>query len=135
MGNNLNPRIVFRCDFCGGWSSSRPSHYNRKQRHFCSQRCYSRYRQHILPITEQHAYKGGGMLIKEKAKRAKARSDLNHSISQGIIARQPCEECGGDGAEGHHIDYDIPFLVRWLCKSCHMKEHRRVYENPELLKE
>lgn len=133
MGNNTNPRIVFRCDYCGEWSTDRPSHYKLKIRHFCSQSCYSAYRKEILPITEQHAYKGGGMPQKEKVKRLKARSDLNHAVKQKRIYKKPCEKCGNPQAQAHHHDYNKPLEVQWLCLKCHWAEHKQVHENPELL--
>lgn len=51
-------QIYFNCDYCGKLSSDKPSSYSRKKRHFCSMDCYSQFRRHKLPLTEQHAYKG-----------------------------------------------------------------------------
>jgi len=135
MGNNKNPRILFRCDYCGNWDSDKPSSYKRKLRHFCSQKCYSRFRMEILPKWEQHAYKNGGLPIKEKGKRIKARSDLNHAVKQGMMLRKPCEVCGSIKSQAHHHNYDKPLEVKWLCRDCHWKEHRIIHENPELLEE
>jgi hypothetical protein len=42
-----------------------------------------------------------------------------------------CEECGGDGAQIHHEDYNRPDLVHFLCATCHGKAHRR--QSPSLL--
>jgi len=55
----------------------------------------------------------------KKAK--KARWDLNHAIERGDIKRLPCENCGMEPAEGHHVDYNKPLEVTWLCKNCHVK--------------
>ena len=35
----LSKKIEFNCDMCGKLSYDRPSHYNRKKRHFCSMDC------------------------------------------------------------------------------------------------
>ena len=108
-------------------ASDKPTHYARKVRHFCSQSCYSSFREHKLPKEEQHAY-GTGNGPEERRKRLKARSALNHAVRDGKLTRLPCEICG-DKAEAHHADYTKPLAVRWLCFS----HHRQAHENPELL--
>lgn len=40
-------------------------------------------------------------------------------IRRGHLDRKPCEVCGAS-AQAHHVDYDEPRKVRWLCA-----EHRR----------
>lgn len=37
-----------------------------------------------------------------------------------------CEKCGAPKAHAHHDDYTKPLDVRWLCRSCHGVEHRKV---------
>jgi 5-methylcytosine-specific restriction endonuclease McrA len=50
--------VKFNCDYCGEENESQPSHFKLKKRHFCNMQCYSDFRKHILPMEEQHAYKG-----------------------------------------------------------------------------
>ncbi len=134
MGYNKNPRVLFNCNYCNALTSERPSHYARKNRHFCSMGCYSLYRKDFLPKNEQHAYKNGGIPLHEKLIRIKARSDLNHAIIDKKLKRLPCEVCGNGKSEAHHEDYTKPLSVKWLCDVCHHHIHKnKVYENSELL--
>jgi 5-methylcytosine-specific restriction endonuclease McrA len=50
--------VEFTCDNCGTTAWEQKSHFERKNRHFCSMKCYSDYRKTKLPLNEQHAYKG-----------------------------------------------------------------------------
>lgn len=34
--------------------------------------------------------------------------------------------CMGDDAQAHHVDYDRPFAVVWLCRNCHSMVHNRL---------
>lgn len=127
-------KIQYTCDYCQAKAEERKSHYSRKKRHFCSQKCYSLFRKENLPKEEQNAYRGGGLPETEKAKRRKARSDANHAIRDGKLDRKPCEACGNNKTvHMHHHDYNKPLDVRFLCRRCHWDEHKLIYENPELL--
>lgn len=53
-----------------------------------------------------------------------ARQALNNAIKRKEIARQPCSACGVPNAHAHHHDYSKPLDVEWMCRKCHMKEHR-----------
>lgn len=58
---------------------------------------------------------------------------------RGRIVRLPCTfwggvrgrwpqaqppDCLGEPADAHHVDYDQPFRVVWLCRNCHRKVER-----------
>lgn len=47
------------------------------------------------------------------------------SNPRGRIHREPCfniRECGSTKpADAHHVDYNQPFLVLWVCVNCHRK--------------
>lgn len=128
MRNNALPRIGFKCDYCGGDGTAKPSAFKRYKRHFCSIPCYSGFRKDFLPKEEQPRY-GSGHSPEERAKRVKARSILNHAIRDGKLSRLPCEKCGKT-AEAHHDDYDKPLAVRWFCFAHHRQYH---HEHPHLL--
>lgn len=50
--------IKYNCDYCGNENEEKQSHYKRKKRHFCNQKCHSKFRAEKLPMEEQPAYKG-----------------------------------------------------------------------------
>ena len=133
MWNNTNPRIKFNCEYCDKESSDRPSHYKRKKKHYCSTKCYSLDRA-TWKKEEQHAYKWWWMWQEEVSKRKSARRKLNYRVYIWDIIRKPCENCWERKTHWHHHDYNKPLDVKWLCKDCHWKEHKKIYENPELLK-
>ena len=64
-------------------------------------------------------------LTGEAKKKANARAYTHVYISRGKLKRQPCRVCG-DKAQPHHLDYDQPLLVEWLCRKCHLAEHGKM---------
>lgn len=48
-----------------------------------------------------------------------------HAIRSGRLQRLPCEGCGEVKSEAHHDDYSKPVDVRWLCRKCHGRVHRK----------
>ena len=120
----------YTCESCSKQCVTKPSHFRRKKRHFCSRACYSIFRRDKLPKEEQPRF-GTGLPIKEKIIRYRARIILNHAVRDGKLTRKPCEICNKK-AEGHHDDYSKPLKVRWFCFKHHRKHHN---EHPELLKE
>jgi len=53
-----------------------------------------------------------------------ARWYTNHQIRAGKLKREPCAFCGREQGEAHHIDYNDPLLIVWLCADCHRKIHQ-----------
>lgn len=41
-----------------------------------------------------------------------------------LVAIEACESCGDPTAEMHHLDYDRPLEVLWLCRRCDVTLHR-----------
>jgi hypothetical protein len=59
-------------------------------------------------------------------RKSNARSKLNTYVRRGKIVRAEfCERCCSTGRiEGHHhLGYDFPLAVRWLCRGCHRGQH------------
>ena len=54
--------------------------------------------------------------------RRAARRAVRTAIESGSMVRHPCFVCGGK-AEAHHVSYDLPLDVTWLCKTHHQEVH------------
>ena len=59
IGLALSRGCHFRCDYCDTESSTPPSHYKRKKRHFCSTKCYSNFRMEFMQPSEHPQWRGG----------------------------------------------------------------------------
>ena len=137
IGDALSKQIYFSCDYCGKKSSDSPSKFKRKNRHFCSMKCYTKFRKELLPIYEHNNWKGG--ITKENQRGRGSRNYRNWMEQVSEKSEGTCYLCGLEAEECHHIKswidfpesrYDVENGVA-LCHKCHMKVH---HENPELIK-
>lgn len=57
----------------------------------------------------------------------KARRKLKSEIEAGRIIRpKKCSTCKKAGRiQAHHSNYKEPLNVKWICSTCHGKEHRK----------
>lgn len=84
----------------------------------------SRYcREHVNLYRRLTRPKHGELSAEDRA-RANARSYANVYQRRGKLQPQPCKRCGAAKAEKHHKDYSKPLEVEWLCRKCHLAEHR-----------
>lgn len=60
----------------------------------------------------------------------KCRYILKNAVGRGKIDKpKSCEKCmkkpeKSSLLHAHHLDYTQPFLIKWLCRDCHIEEHR-----------
>lgn len=47
------------------------------------------------------------------------------AISKGLMSRKSCVICGFEITHAHHVNYDKPYDVTWLCHAHHMDEHNK----------
>lgn len=62
----------------------------------------------------------------DTVQRAAAKSEVAKALYSGELVRPArCSKCGYAGhVDGHHRDYAKPLDVVWVCRSCHIKQHR-----------
>lgn len=66
-------------------------------------------------------------LTPEQRFKDNARSKAGRYKRRGLLQPLPCETCGTTvKVEMHHIDYRYPLIVAWMCRPCHLAEHRRL---------
>lgn len=63
--------------------------------------------------------------IERNPEKRRAQVMVGNFVRDGKLKRGPCLECDAVKAEAHHDDYCRPLDVRWLCRKCHAKHHRR----------
>ena len=161
MGNNKNPRIEFNCEYCGTIHSDKPSHYKRKNRHYCSMNCFAKDRKFNWSKEEQPTWMGGvsqteahrrwkkknpERMAHLKARRyARERNAIgSHTFEQWEELkkkyRNKCAFCREEKilTKDHIIPLsengtDFIENIQPLCRNCNSKKWKHIYENPELL--
>ena len=72
------------------------------------------------------------LVNQERARQDKKWGEQNHEPMKwacilgeefGELQREPCALCGQEQGEAHHLDYNEPLLIVWLCGECHRKVH------------
>jgi len=88
-----------------------------------------------------YATKAGSLAIKRAIKKyykenrikVNAIQAVYYSVITGKISRPTaCSCCGNSGGriEGHHINYNEPMKVVWLCSGCHADADRKLLDKP-----
>lgn len=78
-----------------------------------------------LPHRKQLNLKIGKRYIKRNPLRYKATNLINNALRDGKISKLPCFVCGSEKVVAHHVAYDLPFDVVWLCQ----KHHKHIHTN------
>lgn len=67
----------------------------------------------------------------EKEKKL-TRSKTLVAKKRGIINNESCVICGEKKTDAHHVDYNNPYDLVWLCRSHHSKLHKKSLTKDEL---
>lgn len=51
---------------------------------------------------------------------------FGNALRDGKMVKQPCVRCGALEVHGHHENYDLPFVVVWLCPLHHSERHKEM---------
>ncbi len=94
--------VSYLCDNCGSESTDRKSHFDKKNRHFCSSECYSIFRRTKLPFNEQHAYKGVRQEGESKQIYHRRYCESHPENIAHLKARRYAREKGAEGS--HSLD-------------------------------
>tara|TARA_R110000851_G_scaffold318889_1_gene483048 strand:+ start:95 stop:544 length:450 start_codon:yes stop_codon:yes gene_type:complete len=54
---------------------------------------------------------------------------LGNAVRGGRVEKpKDCSRCGSAGRiDGHHYDYTKPLDVVWMCRQCHVNEHKETF--------
>ena len=77
---------------------------------------------HEHAVAERKSTRDRKVAFPEKTK---AHAIIRQAIRTGKIAPLPCFVCGKK-ADAHHVAYDLPLDVSWLCRSHHLQLHAEV---------
>ena len=59
----------------------------------------------------------------EEIEKAKVRQYTLNQIKLGKLKKLPCQICGNAKVEAHHLNYNEPDEITWLCFPCHRAHH------------
>ena len=94
IGDALRKEKWFKCDYCNKDCVTKPSHYARKKKHYCSTKCYASDRRYNYKPHEQNSWKGGVSSYEAHRKWvAKNKERMAH-----LKARRYAREKGADGS-------------------------------------
>ena len=65
----------------------------------------------------------GKRYIKNNPMRYKATNLVNNALRDGKLLKLPCFCCGANNTVAHHVSYDLPLDVVWLCQKHHKEIH------------
>lgn len=57
-------------------------------------------------------------------KKRNARLALRRALEAKQVGKLPCMVCGAGKVDGHHVSYDMPVDVVWLCREHHQQLHK-----------
>ena len=56
----------------------------------------------------------------------RARMIVNNLLAAGKLSKEPCFLCGEPVTAAHHVDYEYPEKIIWLCRKHHEDVHHEI---------
>lgn len=94
-----------------------------KRRKFCSKKCWINHPSKKRYIKNHKEYYT--QYFKEYRKINKDKVNARNRAKFFSLDDKKCEDCGNKAVDRHHEDYSKPLEIKFLCKKCHKKIHRR----------
>ena len=129
--------IKRRCDFCNNEYMAQKYDFERLGVGFCSRKCFGLAERGKNNPNWQGGIENRARYSKENRirypERAIARDAMRQKIRSGKIVRQPCSVCGEKNAQSHHINYERPFDIVWLCVKHHSEIHQKKADDTKIV--
>ena len=114
IGDALRKEKWFNCDYCKRPAVTKPSHYARKKRHYCSTQCYSKDRKENWKPHEHNSWKGGVSSYEAHRKWvAKNKERMSH-----LKARRYAREKGAEGSHTLEEWQKLKEIYGNVCANC-----------------
>lgn len=100
--------------------------YHRKYREKKGEAHRAYNREYNKKWRQKNGYAAEYRYINKYPDKQRSRMLLNKAVASGEILKKPCVVCGAEKTQAHHIDYNKPFDVLWLCPLHHAKLHKQI---------
>ena len=113
IGKANSRPYLYMCDWCGEMARTRPSHYRKKIKHFCSQECYTEYKKTIP--SEMNPRWDGGVSDTESHRRWKRK---NPERLAHLKARRYALKKGAKGSHTFEEWEEMKKRYNYKCAEC-----------------
>jgi len=86
-------------------------------------KCVACWRRYAAEWQRRERAKGDAAHIKK----TRARAVVFGLKRRGVLTPEPCARCGAVKVHAHHLDYDKPLEIVWLCR----RHHDAIHEGKE----
>ena len=122
--------VIIVCGQCGKSFVGRPYLEKKKICNICLSKRRARYYRnnkiHKSSNEKRVQYRRNAKKTPKGRQRHTAQNIAKKAVQRGKIKKMPCEICGDENVVIHHKDYSKPLEIIFLCRQCHINEHRKL---------